>query len=103
MVDHAVRMTHSLRSTPRSLYARGVAVNREIPLSAIDDGEHLLHRVVEVLGWAAAGLRLATQNEVNVHVHFPGIDKWRAPVQAGGAMGVAPFRLRQIGVSDPIG
>jgi hypothetical protein len=103
-VDVAVRVAHSRRRSGWRFDERAVAVNRETRRSS-QEGEHFFRSEVEVLGWAASGLRLAKQREVTkVYVHFAGIDKGRAPVKALGAMGMAKwpgFQCRQ-GVSNAV-
>jgi hypothetical protein len=78
-----------------------MAINRELCFS-IEDGEHLFHRIVEVLRDTAAGLHLAAEDKVQVDVHGAGRDESLAFSQADTAMGVHGLDLTQIGVPDSL-
>src|ERR1700761_4135773 len=96
-----MRMPHSLWRASGPFDPRGVAVDRELRL-AIQDGEHLLNSVVEVLGRAASGHHLAAQNEIDIHVHLTGVNERRTPIDTDGAMRMAKLNLFQIRMSDAI-
>jgi hypothetical protein len=53
---------------------------------AVEDGEHFFHRVVKVLGDTAAGLHLAAEDKIQIHVHGAGGNERLAFSQADAAM-----------------
>ena len=98
-----VRVAHPCRCAGRSLQGRRPPVDRELCF-AVEDDEHLLAVVVEVL--ADAGLRLdhAAMQKPQVRVDHVAVEQGEETELAGAAVDARGRPVaRRIGVRDPLG